>query len=146
MENGTFIVYTIQQRIVAEGEWCKIAGPIKPVDKYDNWVLVGNNSFASIIPHIGTGNDRRPMNRSAYKEWQVTYHSTDIHGWFDIRFAIAALKRCRQDDEAGEYDTKDGYGKLHQRIRREYRIVTVRQTFSRTVEPVSVEDLMETLV
>lgn len=155
MRNGTHVVYCIQYRTFASGEWLKLDSKIKELPEYGTvkfpksaktqWSVCGEHWSRSMIPHVGTGDQHRPLNQKAYDQFRDTYRATSYHGWWDAKYAIAALKRIKQDDEKGEYDSRDGYGKLHQRIRHEFRLARLELTYQKKIEPISVDELVEAL-
>lgn len=143
MKNGQHTFYVIQHRVTAKGGWLKPDSKLVPVKKSDEWSLCGADYWGrSTNPHIGTGNNWRPANPTADKEFHQCNNDTDCYGWYTLKYAIAALKRCRQHDAEGMYNTMSTYGNLEQEVRHEFRIAKVQITFQKSIEPLTVEDVV----
>lgn len=140
MENGKYSYYVIQQRPVARSPWLKPKSPLQevPEDARVDWTNCGEGWGKSTIPHVGTGNNWRPINKKAYDEWHDCYRKTDQHGWRTLEFALAALKRLVVDDAKGLYDVFSAYQERCQAVRHEFRIVQVSLVFERKTVPFSV--------
>lgn len=145
MENGTFTIFVIENRWAARSDTSK--GKLIKVPEGDSarrWRVCHMDNFAcSLSPHIGTGNAWRPKYRKVENELRNSYQKVGLHGFVTLDHAIAAIKRLRKDDADGHYDSRDNYGKMCGAIRREFRISRVNQTFQRTIEPLTVEDVVE---
>lgn len=139
-KEGKHEFYTIQFRTVGKNKWLDLDSSIKPVD-YEEWHYCSWGQ--SCDPHIGTGNNWRAKNQKAHRQWHDLSMATGYHGWYDMKYAIAALKRLREDDSNGVYDSFDGYNKRHQRVRHEFRIVKL--TISMKMEAADIDMLCESL-
>ncbi len=128
MKNGTHTIYCVQYRRKAEGPWLKLDAAIKatPVAKRDDWNFCSPDAWGkSMIPYRGKGNKRRPVNPVATRQYCTLHDVTGFHGWLNMAYASAAFQRANRDSDAGVYDSRDGYGQLHQRVRFEFRVVKV---------------------
>ena len=145
MRNGTHTVFVIESRLVAESEHGKPETPIKPAKKPWEWGRY--NTFDTVmVPHIGSGNDRRPQNKQAYEEWHDSHRTCSVHGWYTLKYAVAALKRARKANEEGMGDYRDPSShRISQRCRYEFRLVKYVTTYNRTVSEVSTDDLIDQL-
>ena len=144
MRNGTHIIFCIQQRQSKKGAWLKLDSELKPVPKKDNdWSTCGDDYWGRSTNPLKKGGNWERKFPDADKQWQDAYNATGTHGWYDVEYAIAALKRIRDDDNNGMYDSIDGYGKRHQVIRHEFRIVKMVLTYHLEVTPATIEDLVE---
>jgi hypothetical protein len=146
MKNGQYTFYTVQQRLRARTDWLKPLTPLILVPDQE-WKGCGDGYWGrSVNPHIGRGNNWRPANRAADTEWWNCYQATGIYGWFSLKYAIAALSRCRQHDNEGLYDICDIYGDIEQVQRHEFRIVKIALTYQKTVEPLTVDDCLDFVI
>jgi hypothetical protein len=144
MRNGTHAVYVIEMRCVAQSDHGQPNGPIKPMK--EPWAWSRYNTFDAVMnPHVGTGNDWRPQNPKADKEWHDTRHACCEQGWYTLRFAIAALKRARKANDEGKGNHRDGYGKCYQTARYEFRLVKKVVTYSKTETELTVNDVVEAM-
>lgn len=145
MKNGQYTFYAVQQRTHSKGGWLKPNSPLQPVPAQEcEWHCCGNDYWGySTNPHVGTGNNWIAAHRRADKEWFDCQRATGQHGWFTLKYALAALKRLRKHDSEGHYNYRDTYGKLCQEVRHEFRIVKITLTYQRNIEPLTVDDVVE---
>ena len=92
-------------------------------------------------PWSGNGNDYKPIDRAAYNNSDKVHQLTGESGWFDIKFALKALKRLRALDLEGEFDYIDGYSRKTNQCRHEFRIVQV--VHRHEVTAITLKDLLE---
>ena len=143
MKNGQYTFYVIQQRRRAEGEWLKLESPIKPIPEEErhDWSNCSPEFWGcSLNPHT---KNYKPSHIAADKEWCECKVATGNCGWWTLKYAIEALKRVRQDDADGMYDSRDTYGKTEQLVRHEFRIVKIQLTYEYISEPLTVEDVVQ---
>jgi len=136
MTDGKFTFYTIQHKRVAESPWLKPKDSLISVPKnLQEWHFSSFDHFGSSFdPHAGTGNDWHAINKEASDEIHDVWAHTSSHGWWTLKFAIAALKQVRKDDAVGKHDHRDSYGHHCSAIRHKYRIV--KQTVYQKTEVV----------
>lgn len=135
--DGNYTFYYIQFRTTHESEWGKPDGPLKPVERKNprdhEWAGTGSDYWGhSLNPHIGRGNNWRARNKKASDEMREIDMATGHCGWYTLKYALAALRRLRKDDEAGHYDSTDNYRHKMAAVRHEFRLVKV--TMSRKTE------------
>jgi len=141
MRDGEYTLYCIQFLTIAETPWDKPKHSLKPLKKKGDFGFCGDNWEPSLNPHIGKGNDWRAKNKLAGEQWHYTFIATGHHGWWDLKYAAAALQRVQADDVEGKFDYKDhGSGRLMQRRRHQFRIVKI--TAMHKTEPVTVQDFV----
>ena len=134
MRDGKFTFYTIQHKRIAESPWLKPMEPLLPCEGKE-WVFSSFDYFgASFDLHAGTGNDWNSIDKVASNELHDVWSKTSDHGWWSLKYAIAALKQVRKDDAKGKYDTRDSYGRHEAAVRHRFRIV--KQTVSQKTEVV----------
>jgi len=139
-----YTYYTVQFRITHSTNDISLK-EIPSVDKLGDWSCCGiDGHFAKgMQPWIGSGNDYHPKDRKAYnnykKVWALTGYGKS--GWFNIKYAIKALKRLRALDLTGVFDYFDGYGRKCSQFRHEFRIVRV--VHKHEIEPITIEDMVE---
>lgn len=136
IRNGIHTIFTLQHRVIARSPWLK---PKEPVidEKSEDWFFCGEQFARSLNPHIGTGNDWRAANKKAECQWYDTQRATGVHGWYDANYAIKAIKRVRDDDDKGMYDTVSTYGQREQVVRHEFRIVQVVVNYQFSIHPMN---------
>ena len=64
-------------------------------------------------------------------------------GWWTLKYAVLAMRRLSKGSQAGKLNYKDGYNKVTQAVRYEFRIVKI--SVSKKVELISANDLIEAL-
>jgi len=134
MRDGSYTIYSIQHRETHTNEWLKPDTPLLPVKKDPDWGHSGTDYWGhSTDPHIGTGNDWRAKNEAAHEELFRNKMDTGYCGWDTLKYAKAALKRLRRDDDKGMYDSRDGYGTYHQSCRHEFRIILISMMKKTTI-------------
>ena len=125
MKDGRWVYYHMEHRKVAEGP-VREEGPMKPCRDYawawSSWEYF-NNAMTS---------NQEPPNLEAAD----VYNKTGNHGWWTLRYAIQALKRLRNFDKKGRYDSRGFLGnKVIKRVRHEFRIV--KMTVSQKTEVIT---------
>ena len=126
MKDGKFTYYTIQCKRVAESPWLKPKEPLVPI-KDKEWAFASFDHF-SFDPHKwekteSGGVDWKALCQEASDELHDVWSKTGNHGWWNLKYAIAALKKVRKDDANGKYDTRSTYGEHCAAIRHKFRIV-----------------------
>ena len=142
MDDGNYTFYAIQFRRTHESPWLKPKGKLSPVKKKDTWGGVGPDSWGgSIDPHIGSGNEWRARNKRSSDQLFSLRMKTGIAGWYDLKYAIAALKRLKKDSANGKHDGSGPYREHTQAIRYEFRINIM--TMSKTTRVLTCDDILE---
>lgn len=117
IESGRIIIdqdyYTFQHRVVAKGEWCNIDSPLVPVENPE-WF----NSSWDVFHFKGTSEDH-------LKNYSDLWQKHRIEAFTDFNLAKSALERVRRKQLDGAYFYKDSYGKVHQRVQYEFRIIHI---------------------
>lgn len=144
MKNGQYTFYAVQQRLQSQSDWLKPDGPLNPVQECE-WHCCGEYWGRSTNPHVGKGNNWHPANRAADTEWWDCQLATGQHGWFSLKYALAALRRCRKHDNEGLYNSRGTYGTVAQSRRHEFRIVKITLIYQKTVEPLTIDDVVEVI-
>ena len=148
MINGTYTYYVIQQRQKAKGKWLKLESKLEVIPEEDrgDFGNCGSDYWGrSTNPKIGSGNDRRPKNKIADKQFYECYNATGQYGWWDLKYAVAALDQVTKDDEGGMYNSCDGYGKLCQHIRHEFRVTKVTLVYKREFSAITPDDVLQAI-
>ena len=148
MINGTYTYYVVEQRRKAEGKWLKLDSKIAIIPEKDRgeFSSCGSDYWGrSMNPRIGSGNERRPQNRASDRQFYECYNATGQHGWWDLKYAAAALDRVVKDDEGGMYNSYDGYGKFHQHIRHEFRVTKVTLVYKREFSAITPDDVLQAI-
>jgi len=141
MIDGDFTFYTLQYRTTHKSPWLEPDGKLKPLKK-EEWRLCSWDVFGRTAePWDGKGNNYKPKHRKSYDETHAVWSCTSYHGWWSLKYAVNGLMRVREADTKGRFDSRDGYGKLHQAVRHEFRIVKI--TVSKKTEVVSCEEQLE---
>jgi len=148
MINGTFTYYVIQTRTIFSSSKSVVSKcdlrRLIPESKRHEWISCGADAWGrSMNPHVGEGNNWRPKYPLADKQWYECKRQTGWNGWFNVNYALSALKRVRKDDDEGMYDAKSSYGKKEGVIRHEFRIVKVVQVYQRDETELTIDDLLE---
>lgn len=140
MKDGNFTFYAIQFRVTHESPHLEPEGKLEPVED-KNWQYTGKDSWGySLDPHIGTGNDWRPRNRTSSDELFNLKMATGYEGWHTFKYALAAFKRLKRDDANGKYDYTDCGNKIRA-VRHEFRIVEI--TMAKATKVLTVDDVLE---
>lgn len=133
MQDGHFEFYTMQCRTVSKSPWLKPNDPLVPEKKDKVWFNPSWDVFGgSFEPWHGKGNDYRPKYRRSYEQTHDIWAKIGYHGWYDMKYALRALAQARKDDDAGKFDSRDGYGHHNQAVRHEFRVVKI--TLSKKTE------------
>ncbi len=141
MVNGEHTFYTLQHKLTHESPWLQPDGPLKPV-KSSGWAFTSWDYFGYFIEpwHGRGGNDWKPKYRKSHDETHDVWSKTGYHGWWTLKYAVKGLQRMKEASSKGDLCRKDGYGKICQACRYDFRIVKI--TLSHNVEPVSLDDVL----
>ncbi len=109
MVEGDHTYYSVQYQLIAEGERDKPDSLIEPVAKLGEWSDVGKDGVfgQAFEPWAGSGNDYKPTNKAAYESRHSVWARTGYSGWWEEKYAMAALTRLRDRDERGQFDRRD---------------------------------------
>ena len=141
MEDGSYKYYTIQHRRTHESPWLQPDGPFEQVS-YDGWSFSSWDHFGWIAePWHGTGNDWRPKHKKSHDETHDVWSKTGSRGWWTLEYAMAAFHRLMKANDEGAFNSKDGYNKVCQALRFEFRIVVVET--SRKVTELTLGHLLQ---
>lgn len=144
MIDGNFVFYTIQHRRTHESPWLQPNGPLTLL-KEREWSFSSWDHFGYVAePWHGSGNNYKPKYKKSHDETHDVWSKTGYHGWWTVGYAIKAMSRLTNGSEQGKFNSKDGYGKVHQSLRYEFRIVRVE--ISRKVEELTVKHMIDELV
>ena len=148
MIEGDHTFYYIQQRQTHKSPWLKPKGKLKCWREKNkewhgaSWDFFGKGLAPSnLCRHACSSCYTTQRHRKAGDEAHDVWAHTGYHGWRTLKYALAALKRCRKEDAKGTFDSRDGYKNHEQAVRHEFRLVKV--TLSYHVEPVTIDDAVE---
>lgn len=136
MRDGSYVYYTIQTRITHKSPWLKPKGKLKRDESEWFWA-----SFDAFGRAFDPWDGDKPKFRKASDEKHDVWSKTDHHGWWSVKYAMQALKRAREEDAKGTFDSRDGYRNHQQRVVHEFRIIKV--TVSQKTEILTVDDIVE---
>lgn len=124
MKNGHHVYFTVQWRLRGQSRWGHPKGRLKsiPHDKRDEWSNAGGSFWAgSLNPRSLSSEPRYP---EADRQFRKCQDDTGVGGWFEEKYAIAAIKRLIRDDRRGKYDNPN-----RQKVRHEFRLVKCELTY-----------------
>lgn len=129
MTPGDHVFYTIQHRTTQKSPWLEPSGELSPYEEGTDWSFSSFDHFGRALdPWAGSGNDYKPVDSKATDQKHAVRCITGQHGWWDLKYAKAALKRVKQLDAKGAFDSKWD-GTVTQAIRHEFRIVRVSLSY-----------------
>ena len=140
---GTYNLFTIQFSNIAQTPHGYPNASMIPESK-EQWGFVGEseNMIKIAEPWEGVGNDHKPIYRDSWAETHDTQMKTGYFGWWNLSYAILALKRLR---ETPVFVTRDGYTRITNRYERKFRIVQI--TVSKEMKILSdFEDAVDIIV
>lgn len=121
MQDGRYEIYAIQHRTTHQSP----KGKLEPVTDRD-WGSCGPDYWGvAMDPHNGNPSDLKHTYPKSSDELFDVRNKTGYPGWFDIKYAIAAVKRLSKLDAKGKFDSFDGYSNHCQAIRHEFRIIRI---------------------
>jgi hypothetical protein len=124
MQDGRYEIYVIQFRTTHKSPWLKPKGALKPVTDRD-WGSCGPDYWGvAMDPHSGGPSDFKHKYPKSSDQLFDVRNKTGYSGWFEVKHAIAAVKRLNKLDAKGKFDSFDGY-KNCQAIRHEFRIIRI---------------------
>ena len=133
MLDGEYTIYVLQWQLERESkEWGNPDSSFEWAKGHyaEGWFDCGPDSWAEAVDPSTCGKDGGPRYKSprAHDDLDYTFRHAGRHGWHDIKYALKALKRARQLDDQGAWDTFDpGFHKKHmQRVRHKFQVVKVR--------------------
>ena len=150
LEDGAYTYYAIQSRVTHLSPHNKPEAPLVSVEKLDDgfgrpysreWHGMVGEYIAE--PWEGSGNDYKPKHRKSHDEKHSVWAKTGGSGWWTLKYAVLAMRRLSKGSQAGKLNYKDGYNKVTQAVRYEFRIVKI--SVSKKVELSSANDLIEAL-
>lgn len=120
---GTFNLFTIEFSNIAQTPHNYPEASCVPVAE-EHWSFIGSseNMIKIAEPWKGTGNDHKPVYYDSWSESHDVNSKTDYFGWWNLRYAVLALKRLR---DTPEFVSRDGYGRITDRYQRKFRIVQI---------------------
>lgn len=114
MMDGTFTFYRLQHRQTHESPWLKPEGKLSSVYG-SQWMYSSWDVFGRIAePWEGT---------ESQNETYDVLRNTEKRGWWTLKYAQKALRRLDKAQAKGKFDSRDGYGKVCQAKRYEFRLV-----------------------
>lgn len=141
MQDGEYVIYTIQYKWVAQSPWLKPKEPLEPIKKKQDWSFVGCDAFGiGLDPHNNDARDFKFKFPKSHDELGEVHRKTGYAGWYDLKFAIKATKRLQQCDAKGKFDSFDGYRVHCQAIRHEFRIMKI--TLKQKTEVLEMKDVI----
>lgn len=140
MQDGDFVYYTIQHRITHKSPWCMPYGQLKYVPD-SKWCFSCWDKFGRTFEPWHDDNKHHSHKLAeSYKDKGDVFQKTGENGWFNLKHAVLGLKRARDANLTGKFDSFDSYGKRCQAVRYEFRIV--KMTVSQKTEVISNDDLI----
>ena len=125
MQDGRYEIYVIQHRTTHQSPWLKPKGKLEPIIDRD-WGSCGVDYWGfAMAPHNGNASDFKYKYQKSSDQLFDVRNKTGYPGWFDIKYAIAAVKRLSKLDAKGKFDSFDGYNNHCQAIRHEFRIIRI---------------------
>jgi hypothetical protein len=152
LEEGAFEYFSIEHRRSHLSPWNKPNEPLTPVeDLLDSFGKPESTEWDSGVikdlvaePWIGTGNNYKPKYKFSHDEKHSVWAQTGGCGWWTLKYAVLAVRRLRKASKLGKLNYADGYGKVTQAVRYEFRVVKI--SVSKKVELVSCDELIDSLV
>jgi len=151
LEEGAYTYYAIQSRVTHLSPHNKPDKPLEHVSKLEDgfgrpyetggeWG--GGPSSGDYVAEPWVGD--KPKYKKSHDEKHDVWAKTGGSGWWTLKYAVNAMRRLNKGSEEGKLNYKDGYNKVTQAVRYEFRIVKI--SVSKKVELVSCSDLMDALV
>jgi len=139
MQDGNFTFYVLQHRKTHESPWLEPEGELQPVEERSwvnsSWDYFGGTAEPWEKPEHGPW-DWEPKYKESHAEIRDVMDKTGRHGWWSHKYALCGLARVRKGDEEGKFDSRDGYNKLRQAVRHEFRLAKI--TVSKKTEIVGI--------
>ena len=153
ISEGEFTYFTIQMMRTHMSPHNKPEEPLLPISQIvdssgrpeeSHWGTISWDNYGSIAePWAGSGNDYKPIFKTAHDETHDVWSKTGRHGWWTLKYAVLALKRMKKASEDGKMNWKDNCNRVTQAVRHDFRLVKV--TVAKKVELVSADDLIDAL-
>ena len=121
IQRNSFVYYTIQQRTTSESPWLELDKPLKKVTKDNNW---HNSNLGWLDKWDGQSIKNKVESDEKYDVWCKT-HGT---GYWSFKYTKLGMEQLQKMDRQVKFNYCDGYGKVHQIVRHEFRIVKIIHT------------------
>lgn len=146
VSEGSYVYFAIQSRVTHLSPHNKPDGILSPVcDVEDGFGRPYKSEWGGMVGEYiaEPWKNNKPIYKDSCDEKHDVWSKTGGMGWWQLRFAVNAMRRLVSGSDAGLLNYRDSYNRVTRAVRYEFRIVKV--AVSKRVDIVTQNELIESI-